>query len=105
MVLKNDGTARCLWKIAKVTKLIESKDGKIRAAEIQVLGSNEKRGTAIILRRPLHLLIPMEISTKEFENKENKQSSSAKPGLNPNEVEFQLGRVRPEAAVTGELKR
>ena len=31
MVLKNDGTARCLWKIAKVTKLIESKDGKIKA--------------------------------------------------------------------------
>ena len=29
-VLKNDATARCLWKIAKVTKLIESKDGKIR---------------------------------------------------------------------------
>ena len=26
VVLKNDGTARCLWKIAKVTKLIESKD-------------------------------------------------------------------------------
>ena len=43
MVLKNDGTARCLWKIAKVTKLIESKDGKIRAAEIQVFGSNEKQ--------------------------------------------------------------
>ena len=42
MVLKNDATARCLWKIAKVTKLIESKDGKIRTAEIQVLGSNEK---------------------------------------------------------------
>ena len=77
MVLKNDGTARCLWKIAKVTKLIESKDGKIRAAEIQVLGSNEKRGT--ILRRPLHLLILMEISAKEFEIKESKQSSSAKP--------------------------
>ena len=32
VVLKIDGTARCLWKIAKGTKLIESKDGKIRAA-------------------------------------------------------------------------
>ena len=42
MVLKNDATARCLWKIAKVTMLIESKDGKSGAAEIQVLGSNEK---------------------------------------------------------------
>ena len=104
VVLKNNGTARCPWKIAKVTKLIESKDGKIRAAEIQVLCSNEKRGT-IILRRPLHLLIPIEISAKEFEKKERKQSSSAKPGLNPKAVEFQHGKVRREAAVTGELKR
>ena len=59
----------------------------------------------IILRRPLHLLIPIEVSAKEFENKESKQSSSAKPGLNPNAVEFQPGRIRRKAAVTGELKR
>ena len=55
MVLKFDVTARCLWKIAKVTKLIESKDGKIRAAEIQVLGSNEKRGIIILRSRCTYL--------------------------------------------------
>ena len=90
---KEDGTARCLWNIAKAMNLVESKDGKMRAAEIQVLGSNEKR-RAIILRRPLHLPTTIEISAKEFESKESKQSSSPKPGLNLNGVEFHLGRVR-----------
>ena len=59
VILKNEGTARCFWKIAKIAKLIEGKDGKTRAAEIRVMVSNYS-GSAITLKRPLHLLIPTE---------------------------------------------
>ena len=62
MILKNDGTARCFWKIAKIAKLIEGKDGKTRSAKIRVMGSNDSR-SVITLKRPLHLLIPTEVKT------------------------------------------
>ena len=102
VILKNDGTARCFWKIAKIVKLIEGKDGKIRAAEIRVMGSNENR-SAITLKRPLQLLIPTEIKAKEDESKDRELSEKTK--LNPNAKVFLPNRARREAAVAGEIKR
>ena len=102
VILKNDGTARCFWKIAKIAKLIEGKDGKTRAAEIRVMGSKESR-SAITLKRPLRLLIPTEI--KAIEDKRKDRESSTKTKLNPIASEFKPGRARRDAAVTGELKR
>ena len=104
VILKNDGTARCFWKIAKIAKLIEGKDGKTWAAEIRVMGSNDSR-SVITLKRPLHLLIPTEI--KAIEDKRKDHESSTKTKLNPDASEFKPGRARREAEldVTGELKR
>lgn len=56
VILKEEGTARCLWKLAKVTETLEGRDGKIRSAKIQVL-SKEK---VIQLRRPIQHLVPLE---------------------------------------------
>ena len=56
MILKEDGTAKCLWKLAKVTETLEGRDGKVRSAKIQVL-SKEK---VINLRHPIQHLIPLE---------------------------------------------
>jgi len=57
VILKEDGTAKCLWKLAKVTEVLEGRDGQVRSAKIQVL-SKEK---VINLRRPVQHLIPLEV--------------------------------------------
>ena len=40
VLLKNEGTARCLWKLAKVEPL-QGKDVAVRAAEVQVLNMDK----------------------------------------------------------------
>ena len=60
------GTARSFRKLAKVVKLFRGKNGVVRAAEIRVLSKDAK--TSIVLRRPLELLIPTEISSNERED-------------------------------------
>ena len=49
VILKEDGTARALWKLARVVETLEGGDGLIRAARVQFL-SNDK---SIHLRRPI----------------------------------------------------
>jgi len=36
VILKEDGTARCLWKLAKIIETIKGRDGTIRSARIQL---------------------------------------------------------------------
>ena len=50
VILKEDGTARALWKLAKVVEILEGRDRLIRAARIQLL-SNDK---------PIQHMIPLE---------------------------------------------
>jgi hypothetical protein len=59
VVLKNDLTSRTFWKLARVTELIRSKDGVIRAAKVCVVNSG--KGRASELRRPIQHLIPLEL--------------------------------------------
>ena len=61
VLLKEDGTARCLWRLAEVRELIPSRDGTVlvRAAKIQVLSADKQ---IVMLRRPIQLLIPLEVS-------------------------------------------
>jgi len=56
VILKEEGTARCLWKLAKVTETLEGRDGKIRSAKIQVLSKDK----VIQLRCPIQHLVPLE---------------------------------------------
>ena len=58
VILREDGTTRSLWKLAKVIDLLKGRDNMIRSARVQVL-SKEK---AIDLRRPIQHLIPLEAS-------------------------------------------
>ena len=60
MLLKNDQTKRCFWKLGKVVELLLGRDGNIRAAKVKVPSA---RGTTV-LSRPLQLLIPLEIRSK-----------------------------------------
>ena len=40
VILQQDGTARCLWKLAKVIETINGRDGVVRAAKVQLMLSS-----------------------------------------------------------------
>ena len=61
VLVKDEGTARCWWKLAEIDELIYSKDDVIRAARIKVISSDK----VITLRRPITHLIPLEVSPKQ----------------------------------------
>ena len=56
VVLKEDGTTRALWKIAKVIETFKGRDRKIRAAKLLLMAN----GKPTHLRRPIQHLIPLE---------------------------------------------
>jgi len=57
VLVKEDGTARCWWKLAEISELIKSKDDVIRAARVKVISGDK----AVFLRRPITQLIPLEV--------------------------------------------
>ena len=56
VILQNDGTSHCLWKLAKVTKTINGRGGAVRAGKVQLMNKNK----VITLRGPIQHLIPLE---------------------------------------------
>ena len=48
VILKNDSTSRCFWKLGKVEDLITGRDGKVRAAVVKVPNSSSR---PVYLRR------------------------------------------------------
>ena len=61
IVLSKEDLPRGVWKMAKITELISSNDGKIRAAKVLL-------PTKKVLNRPLNLLYPLECdSGREIE--------------------------------------
>ena len=59
--LKVEGSARCWWKLAKVTELLKSRDNVARSAKIQVLNTDAQRRPTV-LRRAVQHLIPLEVN-------------------------------------------
>ena len=57
VLLREDGTVRALWKLAKIVEPIMGRDGQIRSAKIQLLSKDK----VIKLRRPIQHLIPLEV--------------------------------------------
>ena len=49
VLLKDDKSARSLWKLAKIVELIPSQDNEMRAAKVRVVNSDE--GRSVMLRR------------------------------------------------------
>ena len=56
IVLREDGIACCLWKLAKVLELFKGREKMIRSARVQVLSKDK----IIYLRRPIKHLVPLE---------------------------------------------
>ena len=61
VVFKEEGSARCWWKLAKVTELLKSRDNVVRSAKIQVLNTDAQRRPTV-LRRAVQHLIPLEVN-------------------------------------------
>ena len=57
VLVKEEGTARCWWKLAEIAELIYSKDNTVRAARVKVISSDK----AVMLKRPVTHLIPLEV--------------------------------------------
>ena len=62
VILRDDSTTRCLWKLAIIEELIVGRDGEVRSAVVKVAG-NERR--PIRLRRVIQHLIPIEVKSKK----------------------------------------
>ena len=65
MVLKEDHTARCWWKLGQIIKVLKGRDDQVCGACIQVL-NNERKPT--VLHRPVQHLIPLEVTHENNSN-------------------------------------
>ena len=59
--MKSDSTKRACWKLARVEELLESKDGRIRAARVKV--ANAERNS-VSLMRVIQRLVPLEVKAE-----------------------------------------
>ena len=66
VLIRNEGTPRCFWKLAKVKELIPGKDKIVRSVWLEV--STDKK--PMKLRRPIQLLTPLEISHKDLQTRD-----------------------------------
>lgn len=99
VLLKNDSTTRCYWKLAKVEELIPGTDGRIRAAIVKTTSRNKR---PVYLRRVVQHLIPIEVKAI------NEVTHSTQPTIvqPDNQVtRDNIARPRRTAAVAGEISR
>ena len=87
VLIYEDKQPRHLWKLGKVTKLLPSRDGKIRSAEIKVGKTNR------IISRPVNRLYPLNIFKSDNVHNTDTQSDNI------------VNRPKRSAAIIGELKR
>ena len=57
--MKGDSAPRLSWQKGKVEKLIYGDDNLVRGADVCVY--QDKLGKTIVIRRPLQLLVPLEV--------------------------------------------
>ena len=99
VLLKNDSTTRCFWKLAKVEELMPGIDGRVRVAVVKTT-SRDKR--PVYLRRVVQHLIPIEVKAI------NEVTHSTQPVvIQPADQVVRDNIVRPRrtAAVVGEINR
>ena len=61
VILKEEKSPHCWWRLATVTELPKSKDNIVRSAKIQVLNT-DAQGRLIVLRLTIQHLIPLEVN-------------------------------------------
>lgn len=61
VILREEGTPRLFWQLAKIQDLIQSDDGMTRAEKIRLVHGNKRKITE--LRRPIQQPIPLELQS------------------------------------------
>ena len=100
VILKEQGTPRLFWKLAKIQNLIQSDDGRIRAAKIRLVHGD--KGKITELRRPIQHLIPLEL---HMEPKSDRPQIEEISTAQQKDIQTNTRRPRRTAAVIGELVR
>lgn len=67
IVVIKDDTSRGSWKMGKIVDLFKSRDGETRSAKVQI-------SPAKVLNRPLNLLYPIEVSSRESVHVQEKKA-------------------------------
>ena len=97
LVLVHDEThPRSYWKMGKVERLLMSKDGQSRGAEVRVQGRGSSGG-GLLVRRSLQLLYPMEVSCSTNEAAPQEQVPGSPE--QPTPVRARENRERVESGV------
>ena len=98
VIVKGDSTPRAFWRLARVEQLLPGKDSKTRSAIIKLGGGNSSN-----TRRPIELLIPIEVKSNLSDNSRRKEELAGQENATSDKVTE--GRSRRTAAVVGEFKR
>ena len=99
VLLKDDSKKRSFWNLCTILELIVGTNGRVKSAKIQIAG---ERGKGKIFRRPLKLLVPLEISCKEPVTSETEIDT---PIATAQQAERPTARSRRVAATKGECIR
>ena len=62
VLIRNENTPRCFWRLAQICELIPSKDDSIRSVWLNVT----TEGKIKKLRRPVKLLTPLEVTQEDL---------------------------------------
>ena len=77
IVIIKDDKSRLLWRKGKINRFLESRDGKVRGAELVVFQPKTKK--TCMINRPIQHLVPLEVSDNfEEENDFQIKNGSAK---------------------------
>ena len=60
IVIIKDDKPRLLWRKGKINRFLESRDGKVRGAELVVFQPKTKK--TCMINRPIQHLVPLEVS-------------------------------------------
>ena len=75
--VKGDSTPRLSWRKGKIEKLIYGDDNLVRGAYVRVYQDN--LGKTIVTRRPLQLLVPLELTNMIHNNNEINEPANERP--------------------------
>ena len=59
VLLRDEETARCPWKLTKVTELLPGRDSIVKTANVQVLNTDKR---LVMLCRPIQYLVSLEVN-------------------------------------------
>ena len=77
VLVKGDSPPRLSWRKGKVEKLIYGDDNLVRRADIRVYQDN--LGKTIVIRRPLQLLVPLEVTDINHNDNEINEVANERP--------------------------